>query len=276
MTDASGEHCFSFLAKAKPASLYKLLGKLDDGEAATVLAHLPPLLTAQAMAYYPEERQPGLLAGMRQARRADPERAVAVAEKIRAMLARLKAEAPRSSRSPGSLAPANDSGAPAPAPAPRPDRSPLSPRGVVASAYGKTPAKPPSSGQSDQPQPWKPRVTDATPINAPAKPGRPPAVAGPPSKSPLAKLNIFELLGFSKKDAETDKTPPGNRRAPPRDAAGKPAPARPPAREGTVASRKVRTADTPRVLGAGKAPAAPKRPERPNASRSGAAPGGRG
>ncbi|MDR1612460.1 MAG: hypothetical protein LBT97_06700 [Planctomycetota bacterium] len=263
MNDHSGDSQFAFLSQAKPASLYKLLRKLGRDEAAMVLAHLPPLLAAQAMAYFPEVEQAGFIARMRAARRAEPEAVAAAANKVRDLLASLKAETSAARPEAPAQGPATSSAARRlPESAARP---PLSPRGAVASAYGR------SGSGSDKPVPWKPRVTDQTPINAPVKAGRPPAISGSPAKSPLSKLNILELLGFSQKD-KAGKQPAAARPALPAPVQPRHAktPRRPPAREGTIGANRVRTADKPKVLSIGKTQAAPKRPVAPPAAeRSG-------
>lgn len=242
---AQRDNPFAFLANAKPGSLFKLLDRLPRQDQAMVLAHLPPWLTAQVMAYFSDSEQGVLLSSMREARRATPEDASATVGKLRDILAASKdalQTRPNPQTPPTPSSAANASASPKPG-IQATDKT-------IASAYGKS-SLPPNA----KPQPWKPRTTDETPINAPQKPNRPPPVAGAPARSPI-KANILEMLGFGKTKAEPDApTPPAHPRPP----------AKSEPKEGLVRSPKLTISNTPRMLGAGKpvspsaaAPAAPK------------------
>ena len=246
---------FAFLADAKPANLYRLLEKLPLDDAAMVLANLPPLSTAQVMAYFPDEKQGDLLASMRTARRAGADAQNSTIAKLRNIAGQAAAQAPQQQQQ------QKPAGVPAPAKpkaeAPTTSPSARTPGKTISSAYGRTPLP--------QPQPWKPRTTDETPINAPARPNRPPPVSGDPAKSPLAKLNIFDFLGLNKNKtpAETPETrdKAGQADLPPfklnplqsilgkKKQDDKQGP-----REGVVSGKNLKTLKTPRVLGIGKQP----------------------
>ncbi len=81
---------FAFLARAKPASLYRLLEKFSLEEAAIALTGLPHALALQIISFYPEERQAPFLPAMREARRADEASRNRVAEKIHRLIADAK------------------------------------------------------------------------------------------------------------------------------------------------------------------------------------------
>ncbi|MCD7895509.1 MAG: hypothetical protein LUG50_02405 [Planctomycetaceae bacterium] len=78
---------FDFLAKAKPAALYKLVEKLPLEEAAIVLTGVPHMLALQTLAYFPEEKQAPFVPAMREARNRPAADRDAVAGKIRKVLA---------------------------------------------------------------------------------------------------------------------------------------------------------------------------------------------
>jgi len=240
----SRDNSFAFLGQAKPGSLFRLLDKLPRQDQAMVLANLQPALTAQVMAYFPDTEQGMLMAAMREARRAPPEAAAATVERLRELIAAAKEALP--ARPAQSELPKNDATQSASRPA-----SGLNTAGKsIASAYGKSTAP-----GNPKPQPWKPRVTDETPINAPPKPNRPPPVAGNPAKSPLA-ANILDFFGLRKPKGES-QSPSNN----PATAAlsGKqaspvnelPAIKKEP-QEGVIKAPKLQVSKTPRILGTGK------------------------
>gem|GEM_PF-3131076 len=237
---------FEFLKQAKAGALYRLLEKMTRDDSAMVLANMPPPLTAQILAYYPEEHQGGMLASMREARRAPPEAAEATVARMRGMLAASREELSPPTPNPGQGSPRSvpASGLPAQA---------------AVSAYGRAgPAK------KDAPQPWRPRTTDETPINVQPRPNRPPPVKGDPDKSPLRKLNILEFLGIGKGKAsdakgraaaESSSRPSLSPEAKPKKDAEP--------RDGLVRNPGLRVSGTPRVLGAEKRPARPALPTPP-------------
>lgn len=252
---------FAFLGQAKPGSLFRLLDKLPRRDQAMVLAHLPPWLTAQVMAYFPDNEQGVLMAAMREARRASPEEADATVGKLRELINAARDALPSNPVRPAGAGGDDQGGAPRPAPG-RPTAGQ-----TIASVYGKT-ALPPNA----KPQPWKPRHTSETPINAAPKPNRPPPVKGDPAKSPL-KANILELLGLGKREdaPETPRQPDGTAAAarPPESARTAPPPEK--AKDGLVPRPNLSVSKTPRMLGTGKPKpkppaAAPSRPPTPGSS----------
>lgn len=265
---------FAFLADAKAANLYRLLEKLPLDDAAMVLANLPPLLTAQVMAYFPDEKQGDLLASMRTARRAGADAQNSTIAKLRNIAGQAAAQAPQQQQQ--KTAPTQPEER-----RPNTSSSPRTPGKTISSAYGRTPLP--------QPQPWKPRTTDETPINAPARPNQPPPVAGDPAKSPLAKLNIFDFLGLNKNKtpAETPEAggntgqgePPPFKLNPLQSILGKKKDDKQGPREGVVSGKNLKTLKTPRVLGIGKQPPVnpsknPLPPARPKAPAADAPAGG--
>lgn len=108
-----------------------------------------------------------------------------------------------------------------------------------------------------KPVPWVPRTATSSPINGPALPGSPPAVAGDPYESPLAQAGLLDLIGRAQ-EKFLPKTPP--RKAPPPPAARRPLPGRPQKRpeprEGMALPGEVQVGSTPRVIGP-RAPGAP-------------------
>ncbi len=242
---------FEFLRQARPGSLYRLLEQLPEEDSAMVLAHLPPTLTAQVMAYFPDSKQGNLLAGMREARRAPASAAEQTVTRMRQMLANAKNAAPAQPETEKKTGSGQSGG-----------QSAMKTTGsTITSAYGKS---------SPSPQPWKPRVTNETPINAPQRPNQPPAVKGDPAKSPIGKLNLLELLGLAKPPAGAAKD--DQRQTLPASAKTTPLPPKPPSK-GVLRNPGLTISKTPRVLGIGKQPpvaprqlpakppAAAKRPE---------------
>ena len=279
---------FGFLARAKPASLFRLLEKLPLEDVAIVLAGLPAGQGVQAMAFFPENVQAELMPAMREARRIDPARAAKTADLVRKTIESARnARVETAAKTPAPPAAAPLSTKPA-APSARPsgNAAPINP--VHADrGYPPAPRRPhpagdvdnrpvsPSASRSDaSPRPWKPRSAASSPINGPALPGKPPPVSGDPLQSPLAKAGLLDLIGRAKdklfaKNPEKSPAPPtrgggadGKRIPPPLQNAA----SRPPAREGMAPRGVVRVEKTPRVIGL---PAA-----RPPLSEPGSASGG--
>ncbi len=178
---------FAFLAKAKPATLYRLLEKFPLEDAAIALTGLPHSLALQVLAYYPEERQAPFLPAMREARGAAEEQRHRVAEKIHLVIAEAKAS---QAGSPGLDTPANtpsdarQSAPQNPSPTPSPATRPALPH--------KSPPNP-----AENP--------------SPAAVQNPPAFAAPPAKPPLPGASI-PIASMSKSLAE--KLPLPGRKTP--------------------------------------------------------------
>lgn len=280
--DAMAKH-FDFLAKARPAALYKLLERLSLEDATIVLTGLPHGLAVQVMAYFPEDRQGDLLPAMREARRIAPERVEQTAERIRGML---KAAKEARTAMPGEAAPAA-SAPPSPSSSPRPPAAPQSPppprpgkaappktppampsRQLHAYQSSPPPAAPDnpanagSGGKKDTPgktvsnmlKRWIPRAAGASPINGPPLPGKPPAIEGDPLQSPLARAGLLDLIGRAQDKLLPGKRTPERKAAPPPPA--RPRGKRPEPPEGVVRAGAIGVGGPPRVLG----PAGPKAP----------------
>lgn len=237
---------FDFLAKAKPASLYKLAQKLDANDAAVMLAHLPTTVSIQVMAYMSEAVQADMMPAMRSARQTPPEQAAAVADAIKQRLLAQR-DAPRPHPGPGS--------APAPSPGPVTPGRP-NPYAAAANPTASAVPPPPRPRPTDKPKPWVPRAATGSPINGPAIPGSPEPVTGDPFKSPLAKMGLMDLIGRAKdKLLPKAGTPAPASASPARQTPANRIPAGPPkrpaAREGVA--RSVSINPTPRVIG-GKPP----------------------
>lgn len=258
---------FDFLAKAKPASLYRLMEKLPFEDAAIVLAGLPQSAAVQVMAYFPDERQADLLPAMRDARRAEPARAEQTASRIRELLRAAKSAretgvvgervpppAPPKAKAEDLKRP--DGGGPAVPPLRRqaaayqalPPKTPAPP----VSKAGKAPPSRPQRPGADTPRPWIPRAATGSPINGPALAGKPPPVSGDPLSSPLAKAGLLELIGraqeklLPKKGAGSGAPEGVSGRAarPAAGSGGKPGP-----RVGVLPPNSVRVDSTPRIIG---------------------------
>lgn len=278
---------FDFLARARPASLYRLLEKLTLEDAAIVLVGLPHSTAIQVMAYFPDDRQGELLPAMRDARRVAPKWAEKTAERIRELLqaaksARESQAAPVDGDQPVASAAENKPRPPAREPAANTHPPAEQPRPLrqQSAAYQSQPpkAQPPSPGRipektshpgapsdKDKPRPWIPRTATGSPINGPALPGKPPPVSGDPLKSPLAKAGLLDLIGRAQEKLLPKKGQPvkpdaiSGQRPRPSSAA----PGRPKAREGVVSLDKVGLTSTPRVIG----PRAKPTPESPPPSK---------
>ncbi|MDR3210490.1 MAG: hypothetical protein LBU79_01060 [Planctomycetota bacterium] len=149
---------FAYLDHAKPGSIFKLLEKMPEGDQAMALANLPPLLSAQVLAYFSDSAQANIQVALREARRSSPEMVSNTANRL---LDRLRTV--RDARNATSIYPAPPGKSPA-------SRSEVTP---------------------GQLKPWRPRVSNENPINVPHNPNQAPAIAGDPAYSPL--LGLFGL-----------------------------------------------------------------------------------
>ncbi len=221
---------FEFLRQAKPASLYRLLGKLPLADAAVALAGLPAGLSIQVMAFFPEKVQAELMPAMRQARQSDQAKMAEVANSIRQILVEMR------NASGTEVRPADQK--PAAAPAPAPTARPKVPR---------PPARP------EKPTPWVPRTATSSPINGPALPGKPPPVSGDPLESPLARAGLLDLIGRAQEKFLPKKQqafPRAPQTANPR--LRQPLPGkRPEPVEGVANRGSIQIGKTPRVIGPG-------------------------
>lgn len=246
------EEHFAFLKTARPAGLFRLLGKLPPDEAAVVLAGLPASLRVQVMAYYSESRQAELMPALREARRADPTRAAAVAASVQKTLAAAR-NAREATGAPEPTAPAAPTAAPAPGTAPKPAAGAAP---IRAAAAGPKPAPeraapPAATGRPGRPTPWTPRAATTSPINGPALPGKP-AVAGDPLKSPLIKAQLMELIGRAREKFLPGEKRPASGGKPAVPPLRRPAPGgKPEAREGVLPRGAVGVGAVPRLLGSG-------------------------
>lgn len=324
------ESPFDFLKQAKPASIHRLLETLPLSDVAIVLAGLPGSLCAQIMIQYPDPaRRSEIAAALREARKAEPGEALAVAERIRVKLvagrdklaaSRENSRAQTKSEGEPSRARSQPTGSqlhpaprpqtpPPPTPPPPaapakpedpPPSAPVNPGAFIPSArnpYGagrsggtstssrsaypqgashashasaKSKSHPPHSHSSHakeaKPSPWMPRQADASPINGPPLPNRPPPVAGDPLKSPLVKNGLADFLGRAKEMAkdfakemlaprpvgQADKGQPVRSQVKPPHRHGGNQPGKdgtPEPREGVVSAGSVEVLKTPRVIG---------------------------
>ncbi|MCC8165941.1 MAG: hypothetical protein LIQ31_07280 [Planctomycetes bacterium] len=168
---------FDFLAKAKPAALYKLVEKLPLEEAAIVLTGVPHMLALQTLAYFPEEKQAPFVPAMREARnRPDTDRD-AVAGKIKKVLAAARqardSQPPREAPAAGKIP---EPSALAGAPSLPPEDAPAS--GPTAMAE----TKPPASARRDTPG----QAAPTPPLTEPARPARGGQPGRPPGTNPYA------------------------------------------------------------------------------------------
>lgn len=193
---------FDFLARAKPASLYKLLEKLPPAEAAIVLTGLPHALAIQSLAYFPENRQGEFLPLMRRARSMPQTDRDAVANKIRGIL-----DTAKNAKTAQDLA-----------------AQPIAPAAPASSASGSVPAAP-------QLQPLTLKHMH-NPYESAPQPKAPPVASGKakdrtPAQSPFAGLGskLMDALGKAASGGKsgTSKSGQSNPGAPAKSG-GKPVP----------------------------------------------------
>lgn len=243
----AAENHFSFLAQVNPRDLHALLAEEGPLAIGMVLASLPPATTTKTLTYFPPDKQRDLVAAIRNARSAPPVLARGVADAIREKLHGNKEIAP----SPKPMPSKPVSIRPEPSrPSPVMGKNPY-----LSQTIGSRPTQPASPvsrpqpigrTQKPAPKPWIPRTSDETPINAPAQPGRPASASGSPAKSPLAKLNLRDLIGAAKQAfAPLSRPVPGK-------------PGKPEAPEGVVPPSKITINKTPRPLAV--SPVQAKRP----------------
>lgn len=197
---------FDFLAKAKPASLYKLLEKLPADEAAVVLTGLPHALAIQSLAFFPEHLQGSFLPMMREARNVPAQQREAVAGKIRTMLGAAKAakEGKTAVISKENQPPPETASAP-PRTAPIPIPSNLAPKSAAGShALGQN--APVAKEKFAQPRPPEPAAPATAPSAAAPSQRKPaPQVAPGAAKSMSAGHNPYESAPPAKLPGHAEK-----------------------------------------------------------------------
>lgn len=234
---------FDFLAKAKPASLYKLLEKLPTDEAAIVLTGLPHTLAIQSLAFFPEDLQGMFLPLMREARNVPAQERDEVAGKIRTMLGAAKAAKDGKTQVIPKPDVAHAAQTPGPASAPAKAAKPgiAATLNKVQNTAPLNPIVPPptppqtmhSSEQPAQPAPVPPQAMKPPVAKNPMAGMANPYEAAPPPKAPLPEKNAAQTpaasplagLGAKLKDvinkaaasasAATQKTPQTPSQTPP-------------------------------------------------------------
>ena len=201
---------FDFLAKAKPASLYKLLEKLPAEEAAVVLTGLPHALAIQSLAFFPEHLQGAFLPMMREARNIPAPQREAVAGRIRSMLGAAKAAKDGKT----AVIPKQDGLPPEPADAP-PRSAPISitpnftPTGSVARPGQDGSAAGGKFAQPLPPAPAQPASSSPAPAAAQRTAASSPSASGGAARSMPSGHNPYESTPPAKAPAPAERdTPP--------------------------------------------------------------------